>query len=151
MEKWVKKYLVPLLLLGLIIALFVDFQTVETIDPQAGRYEPSVSEPQPVPQQPQQVGPRGESRLAVGERYTSLEELVADQKAAGYLRTGYFGKHWPATVTEIQVDDDGISFVRKNGPRHSYTGFDGYRMKVVHLSGPGEQETVVVFRSVDKR
>ena len=151
MEKWVTKYLVPLLLLALVIALFFDSPSVVTIDPEEGRDAPAVSEPQPIQQQSQRIEPRVESRLAVGEPYASLEELVADQQAAGYLRTGYFGKHWPATVTEIHTDHDGISFVRKSGTRHSYTGFGGYRMKVVHLSGPGEQETIVVFRSEGKR
>lgn len=88
--------------------------------------------------------------MAVGERYASLEELVADQRAAGYLRTGYFGNHWPALVIEIQTDDDGIRFIRRDGTPHNYTGFEGYLMKVVHLRGPGEQETIVVFRSADK-
>jgi len=151
MEKWVTKYLVPLLLLVLIIALYFDLRSVETIDPQVGRHEQSGTESQPVRQPLQQVVPRGESRLAVGERYASLEDLVADQQAAGYIRTGYFGKHWPATVIEIQTDDDGIRFVRRNGTSHNYTGFNGYHMKVVHLSGPGEQETIVVFRSANKR
>ncbi len=151
MEKLIVKYLVPLLLVVLAIAMFVDFQTVETIDPKAGRYEPAVREPQSVPPQPQRFEPRGETRLALGERYASLQDLVADQQAAGYLRTGYFGKHWPATVIEIRTDHDGISFVRQNGTRHNYTGFGGYRMKVVRLSGPGEQETLVVFRSANKR
>ena len=151
MEKWVTKYLVPLLLLVLIIALYFDLRSVETIDLQVERYEPAVIEPQPVRQPPSQTLPGGESRLAVGERYASLEELVADQRAAGYLRTGYFGNHWPAMVIEVQTDDDGIRFIRRDGTPHNYTGFEGYRMKVVHLSGPGELETIVVFRSADKR
>jgi hypothetical protein len=140
MEKWLPKYLVALLLLGFVIALFVDFQTVVTIDPEAGRYEPAISEPQP-----SQGG-----RLAVGERYASLEELVEDQQAAGYLRTGTFGNHWPAAVIAIQTDEDGIRFVRKNGTPHAYTGFDGYRMQVVHLRDAGGEETIVVFRSMDQ-
>lgn len=145
MKKWLTKYLVPLLLLAVALALYLDARSVITIDPQAARYAPAGSGPQV-----EQV-PRGESRLRVGERYASLEELAADQREAGYLRTGSFGRHWPAMVTEIQTDDDGIRFVRKNGTPHEYTGFDGYRMQVVHLSGPGDQETVVVFRSAQKR
>jgi hypothetical protein len=151
MEKGVIKYLVPLLLLVIVIALYFDLRSVETIDPQAERYEPAVTDPQPVRQPPQQVVPGGESRLAVGERYASLGELVADQRVAGYLRTGYFGNHWPAMVIEIQTDDDGIRFIRRDGTPHNYKGFEGYRMKGIHLSGPSEEETIVVFRSADKR
>ncbi len=151
MEKWVKKYLVPLLLLVLVIALYFELRSVETIDPQARRYEPAVTESQSVRQSPQKVVSWGESRLVVGVRYASLEELVVDQQVAGYVRTGTFGDHWPAQVIAIQTADDGIGFVRRNGTPHNYTGFAGYRMKVVRLNGPGEQETIVVFRSTNKR
>ncbi|MBW2473071.1 MAG: hypothetical protein JRE56_00605 [Deltaproteobacteria bacterium] len=30
--------------------------------------------------------------MAVGQRYNSLDQLVADQRAAGFVRVGYFGK-----------------------------------------------------------
>ncbi len=152
MEKWVTRYLVPLLLLVLVIAMYFELRSVETVDLQTDRYEPAITEPHPVRQMPlQQVMPESKSRLSIGERYVSLDELVDDQKAAGFLRTGYFGDHWPAKVTEIQTDNDGIRFIRKDGTPHHYKGFDGYRMKVVRLSDAGEKETIVVFRSVDKR
>lgn len=63
--------------------------------------------------------------MAVGERYDSLEALVFDLAIAGFVRTGCFGKHWPAKVTEIAEGRGGISFVRQNGPRHNYQKFDG--------------------------
>jgi hypothetical protein len=86
------------------------------------------------------------SRLAVGQRFQSLDELVNNQLTAGYVRTGYFGKQWPATVTEVATDIHKISFVRQDGTKHTYRKFDGYKMKMVRLKS-GEKETIVVFRS----
>lgn len=63
--------------------------------------------------------------MAVGERYDSLEALVLDLDIAGFVRTVYFGKHWPAKVTEIAEGRGGISFVRQNGTCHNYQKFDG--------------------------
>jgi len=87
--------------------------------------------------------------LAVGQRYNSLDQLVADQRAAGFVRVGYFGKHWPAKATEVATDQDEIKFVRQGGTPHHYTRFSGYEMKMVRLMA-GKQETIVVFRSVKK-
>lgn len=149
MKRSVAKYLGPLLLLGLLIALYVESGSIQTVEPQAMR---SDTQPVPSPVSRTQRLPSPEaSRLAIGERYASLDALVADQKAAGYLRTGTFGQHWPATVVQIETSENGIDFVRKDGTAHRYQGFEGYRMKVVHLRDSGDQETLVVFRSENKR
>jgi hypothetical protein len=142
--------LLVLLLLLIGGALLLDSRSVEKIDPQAGGYAPVASGGQP-PAPMRSAVPVADSRLALGARYTSLDQLVTDQQAAGFVRTGYFGKHWPAEVSEIQTADDGIGFVRQDGTPHQYQGFEGYRMKMVRLIDPGKRETVVVFRSVDKR
>ena len=98
----------------------------------------------------EQVAPQAASRLAVGQRFTSHAELIDDQLAAGFLRVGTFGKHWPARVTEIATAKDEIKFVRQGGTPHYYPKFDGYDMKMVRLMA-GNQETIVVFRSAKKR
>jgi hypothetical protein len=156
MDTWVTKILLPLLIVALAAAVYFEFGSVETFDLQSGRYESGSSTPQAVQQsrrvksQSQGVASKRESRLAAGEHYASLKELVSDQQAAGYVRTGYFGKFWPATVAEITSDQNGISFVRQNGTRHNYTKFDGYDMKMVRLRA-GAKETIVVFRSQSRR
>jgi len=90
------------------------------------------------------------SRLTVGARFSSFEDLVNDQLAAGYVKVGSFGNHWPATVTEIAKDKDEITFVRQDGTKHHYNKFGGYDMKMVRLVA-NNQETIVVFRSNEKR
>ncbi len=141
----------PLLLIALVAAVYYEFGTVKTMEHDTVYSGPDiVVNPPQHSATSQRQAPRAASRLAVGARYASLDELVADQLAAGYLRTGYFGKHWPARVTEIAADRDGISFLRQNGTRHNYTKFDGYSMKMVRLMA-GDQETIVVFRSAEKR
>ena len=90
------------------------------------------------------------SRLRTGTRYAALVELVEDQRAAGFVRIGHFGGHWPAQVVEVRTDRDGIVFVKQDGVRHSYNGFDGYVLKMVRLQ-KGSQETIVVLRSLHKR
>ena len=157
MNNWVTKIWLPLLLLALAVAMYFESTSVKTIDLDSGYSPPSVSQPQAV-QSPQRTGQgvqRGEatrkSRLVAGARFATLDELVADQQIAGYVRTGYFGKFWPATVAEIATAKNGISFVRQDGTRHNYTKFYGYRMKMVRLRAAGDKETIVVFRSLNKR
>jgi hypothetical protein len=155
MNNWVTKIWLPFLLIALVAAVYLEFGSVESFDPQVQQGPPGVDvplkrEPPLSSQGIQKASLNVESRLAVGERFGSLEELVADQDAAGFVRTGYFGKYWPARVVEIQLADDGIGFVRQNGVKHNYTKFDGYRMKMVRLNSGGK-ETIVVFRSRLKR
>jgi hypothetical protein len=147
MKNWITKIWLPFLLLALVVAIYFESSSVKTIDLDKRYSTPTVSALQQPGKSPKK---RVVSRLAVGESYASLKELAADQKAAGFVLVGYFGKFWPAQVTEATSDDNGISFVRQNGTRHNYTKFGGYGMKMVRLSA-GDQETIVVFRSRLKR
>jgi hypothetical protein len=154
MNNWITKIWLPFLLLALVVAVYFEFGTgtVKTIVLDSDYSAPTVSESQSVQSSQrarhssQRSAPKRKSRLAAGERYASLKELVVDQQIAGFVRTGYFGKFWPATVAEIATDKNGISFVRQNGTRHNYTKFYGYSMKMVRLRS-GDKETIVVFRS----
>ena len=145
---------VPFLVIALSFVLYSEFSSVErvTLDPVYGDRQTSqpLRQPQPARQPARQVAPQVASRLAVGQRYNSLEQLVDDQRAAGFVRIGYFGKHWPARVTEIATDQDEIKFVRQGGTPHHYTKFDGFEMKMVRLMA-GKQETIVVFRGTLKK
>ena len=136
----------PFLVIALSFALYVEFSSVEKVshDPvYADRAESR-------PLQQSQPAPRAASRLAMGARFASHTELVDDQLAAGFVRVGTFGQHWPATVTEIATHKDEIRFIRQGGTPHYYPKFDGYDMKMVRLMA-GNQETILVFRSANKR
>lgn len=154
MQAWVTKIWLPLLLLALVAAVYFEFSSVKTIELDSGYGAPPAIRPQ-VGQRLQRSQPKApqqavrKSRLAAGERFASLEELVNDQVLDGYLKTGSFGDAWPATVAEILNTRHGIAFIKRDGTRHSYTGFEGYRMRMVRLNG-GERETIVVFRSLEK-
>ena len=158
MDKWVTKIWLPLLLLALAIAVFFESSSVTTIKLDNVYSLPAASEPRVLPPQrtrpaESQAAATVKSRLAVDESYALLNELVADQLAGGYLKVGYFDKYWPATVVQITHENDGIVFVRRDGTRHSYTKFDGYRMRMVRLNDAKERETIVVFfrwRSADR-
>lgn len=147
MGKWLTNILLPLLFLAIVAAYF-EFDSVKTVELDSGFSAPH-SDHQSVSSPDMKIA-KVKSRLAIGERYVSLGELVADQRADGYVKTGHFGGNWPATVTDITSDNDGITFVKRDGTKHNYTGFDGYRMKVVRLRA-GERETIIVFRSEEKR
>jgi len=147
MGKLFIKILLPLLCLAL-VAVYFESDSVKTISPDSVDSTP-IFDPQFVTSSNKNAV-KVKSRLAIGERYVSLDELVTDQRAVGYLKTGHFGKNWPATVAEVISEDDGIAFVRRDGTKHNYTGFEGYRMKVVRLRA-GERESIVVFRSEEKR
>ena len=145
MDKWVTKYWLPFLLIALVAAILFDSSSIEKVDMDTNRKEPDATTPRPYQPSSKEVS-QGDSHLAVGQRFQSLDELVNNQLTAGYVRTGYFGKQWPATVTEVATDRHKISFVRQDGTKHTYRKFDGYRMKMVRLKS-GEKETIVVFRS----
>lgn len=147
MGRWITKIVLPLLILALIVVYF-ESGSVKTINPDSG-YSGTISKPQ-AKYPPSRNAAAAKSRLAIGERYITLADLVADQQTTGYLRVGTFGKNWPAQVTEIINDNNSIAFVKGDGTKHNYTGFDGYQMKVVRLNA-GERETIVVFRSEEKR
>ena len=155
MNNWITKIWLPFLLVAFAAALYLEYGSVESFDPQIEKRPARIAVPQtrslsPSNQSVQKTITNRLNSLAVGELYGSLEELVADQEDEGFVKIGYFGKSWPAKVVEIQLDDDAVSFVRKNGVKHNYTNFDGYRMKMVRLISDG-RETIVVFRSRQKR
>jgi hypothetical protein len=158
MSNWVTKYFLPFLVIALIVALYFDSSSVEKIDLDVSYSESVAVAPiQPrTASRPQSTReskastPVTKSRLARGERYNSLKDLEADLRAQGFVRTGYFGKFWPASVADIATGRNEIKFVRQNGTPHHYKGFDGYNMKMVRL-WRGRKETIVVFRSVEKR
>ena len=158
MTNWVTKYFLPFLVIALIAALFFDSSSVEKVDLDSSYNEPVAVAPiqprtasrPPLTREPKASAPVTKSRLAIGERYNSLKDLEADLRAQGFVRTGYFGKFWPASVADIATGRDGIKFVRQDGTPHHYKGFDGYNMKMVRL-WRGNKETIVVFRSEEKR
>lgn len=76
---------------------------------------------------------------------------LAEQETRGWVPVGRFGRHWPASPVREFEDDDGILFTRADGTPHHYSGFDGYRMRVVFLQDVHGRETIVVLRSRDKR
>jgi hypothetical protein len=135
-----RHYWKPLLVLVLgLLTLRLLPETVVTVEPESA------------PLRQRQPAAEFAPAVAVGQRFVSLDELIGAQEASGYVRTGTFGGSWPATVTEVLSRNDAISFTKKDGTRHNYTGFEGYRMQAVRLSGPAQAEVVVVFRSASKR
>ncbi len=151
MKNWMTKIWLPFLLLSLAAALYLEFGSVVSFNPQS-RETTTVAMPSTkrgVSNKANQTQMINANRLAIGSNYASLEELADDQVSAGFVRTGYFGKHWPARVVEIAEGRDGISFVRLDGTRHTYQKFEGYTMRMIRLRS-GEKETIVVFRSQEK-
>jgi hypothetical protein len=147
------KHLILVIVAAVVVGVLLDAGSVKRIDYDSvpgGRSETKAIEREPygTPSQPMTVGLA--SRLAVGARFASIQELVNDQLAAGYVKIGTFGDNWPATVTEIDKEKDEIKFVRQDGARHHYTKFDGYDLKLIRLMA-GNQETIVVFRTQYKR
>lgn len=141
------------LLLIAVVTLLLDSGSVHRIAPDSLPGERAVAEPgqkQSFPVSSPAVTTPVTSRLAVDERFASAADLVTDQQVAGYVKVGTFGNNWPGKVTEIATDRDGIRFVRQDGTAHNYNKFDGYEMKMVRLMA-GKKETIMVFRSRDKR
>ena len=158
MTNWVTKYFLPFLVIALIVTLYFDSSSVEKVDLDSSYNEPVAVAPiqpqtasrSPLTREPQASASVTKSRLAIGERYNSLKELELDLQAQGFVRVGYFGKFWPASVAEIATGRNEIKFAKQDGTPHHYKEFDGYNMKMVRL-WRGNKETIVVFRSEEKR
>jgi hypothetical protein len=158
MNNWVTKYFLPFLVIALIVALYFDSSSVEKIDLDTSYSESEAVAPiqprrasrPPLTRKSQASTPVTKSRLARGERYNSLKDLEADLRAQGFVRIGYFGKFWPASVADIATGRNEIKFVRQDRTPHHYRGFDGFNLKMVRL-WRGKKETIVVFRSEEKR
>jgi membrane protein implicated in regulation of membrane protease activity len=152
-----KRFLPLLLISSIIVAVAVgvlldagSVQRIESYGLSGVRTDTSALKREPYGEQSRPVTSYMTSRLAVGVRFSSLDDLVSDQQAAGYVKVGLFGNYWPATVTETEKDKDEIKFVRQDGTKHHYDKFDGYEMKMVRLVA-GNRETIVVFRSQQKK
>lgn len=138
-----RTYLLCILAL-LIVAGLIFYAPAET--------KVSVVPPEPAVQLSREsYQPQPASSDQLGRRYVSLEELKAAERASGYLPIGYFGDNWPAVVNEVLTDEDSIEFVRKDGGKHRYQGFDGYRLKAVRMVTAENEEILIVFRSAQKR
>jgi hypothetical protein len=130
MSNWVTKYVLPFLVIALIVALYFDSSSVEKLDLDSSYREPVAVAPiqprtasrPPLTREPQASASVTKSRLAIGERYNSLKDLEADLRAQGFVRIGYFGKFWPASVADIATGRNEIKFVRQNGTPHHYKG-----------------------------
>lgn len=76
----------------------------------------------------------------------SRAALIEQQKRAGYLLVGSFGRpEWPAIVLARTVGQGAVSFVTADGQAHQYQGFAG-PMKVLHFRaglGGGKAFTLV--------
>jgi hypothetical protein len=147
-DKIATRYIFPVLLVMMVVAIYFEFTSVQTIEYDIPA-DPSLVQSRELKQGPRQKVTTVEP-LMIGDRFRSLKELVAHQQSAGFVRVGLFGAVWPAKVAEVQIEQDRISFVRGDGTRHNYNRFDGYTMKMVRLKQDG-QETIVVFRSENKR
>jgi len=158
MSSWVTKYFLPVIVIALIAAIYFDSISVERVTLDSSYSESVAVAPiqrqttsrPPLTRDPQASAAVTRSRLAIGERYNTLEELELDLQAAGFVRTGTFGEFWPASVADIATGRDEIKFVRQDGTPQHYKEFAGYDMKMVRLWS-GNKETIVVFRSEEKR
>lgn len=138
------RYFLPLFGVGLVL-LAVSWWTAGGRDDKVSE---RMTEDRPV-EEPARPAPQS-GEVAVGRAFPSLDALRAAQQKAGFVSVGRFGNRWPATVTEVLAGRDGISFVRGDGTRHEYTGFEGYRMQVVRLAAADRSEVMVVFRAESK-
>lgn len=87
----------------------------------------------------------------VGRRFKDFQELQKAQEKNGFVFLGRFDEAWPAEITEIRMAKDSIQFKRLDGTPHDYSGFQGYELKLIHLKGKGDKQTIVLFRSKEKK
>ena len=87
-----------------------------------------------------------------GKTFAALRDAVDHYDSQGFVTQGRFEhSQWPATVVHEKESANEISFALKSGTPHTYSGYEGYRLKVVTLEDAGHGETVLVFRSKDRK
>ena len=84
------------------------------------------------------------------ERFANLAELTSHQKKKGYVMIGHFGDGWPAKVVSERQYHDTVNVILANSEVHVFDEFDGYKLRVIKLTGKHNAEIVVVCRSQEK-
>jgi hypothetical protein len=79
--------------------------------------------------------------------FASEAEFLAAQERAGFVKIGQFDTSWPAEYVSELIGEDEIAFARQDGTPHRYSGFAGYRLKVVRLRDAAGREPLFVLRS----
>ena len=82
--------------------------------------------------------------------WQARDRFAATVKAEGWIQIGRFGDGWPARVRAQYDGYESLAFQRADGSRHEYTGFHGYRLRVVTLTAIDGSETIVVLRAAQK-
>jgi hypothetical protein len=85
-----------------------------------------------------------------GDSFASYAEFIAHHEREGFVFLGRFDDAWPATVIDERTAMNEISFMRQNGTRHTYPGYDGYQLKAVRLRTADGHAAIVVLRSKKK-
>ncbi len=83
--------------------------------------------------------------------FDSYDEFLKDQEEKGFVFLGRFKDEWPAKIIEERSAMNEISFEMKDGGKHRYPGYDGYKLKMVRLETSSGNEAVVVLRSKEKK
>lgn len=85
----------------------------------------------------------------IGQSFRNASAV--EQAYPAFVVVGTLGaKAWPATLLRAENGRGEISFARRDGTKHVYPGFDGYRLKALFLEDASGQETVLVLRTREK-
>jgi hypothetical protein len=85
-----------------------------------------------------------------GKTYLSIRGLAQDQDEKGYVLISTFGDFWPAKVVEVKTAMHEISFKSESFGDKVYSGYHGYKLKVLKLSADNDNEVFIVLRSRNK-
>ena len=88
---------------------------------------------------------------AQARSFANEAEFLAHQERRGFVKIGQFDASWPAEYVSELIGEDEIAFARRDGTPHRYSGFDGYRLKVVRLRDAQGREPLFVLRSQFKQ
>lgn len=82
----------------------------------------------------------------------SQRDVVAAQKAAGFVPVGTFGKpEWPALIVDRDHGVGEVDFVTADGQPHGYRGFSGAMHALHFRSLSGRAFTLVFHQHSGKR
>ena len=83
--------------------------------------------------------------------FANQDELLKAQADDRYVVIGRFDESWPATYIDEIASSNEISFASYDGTPQQYSGFDGYKLKVVRLLDKAGRQPMFVLRSQAKQ
>lgn len=88
---------------------------------------------------------------ARGKIFSGLSGLIVSEEKAGFELLGSFAGNWPCKAVSAETAADRLQFDLETYGPQAYTGYAGYKLKLIRLVCSDDRKGGAVFRSKSKR